>query len=195
MMRIVSLFCLLFVAIVVAPGVAFGQRVVNVDFDPSVNLLLIRTYAWGQCGDHGQLQSLQPRIIQDIEFQLEAKGFRKALEGQQPDVIINYRTDIAERARFIDSDYGYGPGWGLGPGLGWGPSWGWNWGEAGGGPLTVEPVVRTKFELTVEIVDAQCNQSLWRGVVTDNLSNRFEKNDQRMRRAVAKVFRRYPNGD
>src|SRR6266540_3861649 len=83
-------------------------------------------------------------------------------------------------------------GWGLGPAMGWGPSWGWGW---NGGPVTVEPVVEQKFELTVEIVDARRNQLLWRGDATDNLSHKSEKNIKRLRRAVEKLFMNYPYGD
>jgi Domain of unknown function (DUF4136) len=186
-MRIISCFCLLFVA----AGVAPGQKV-NVDWDRGANFLLYRTYAWGVCGDLGELRLWQPHIIQNIEFQLAARGFRKAQPGHQPDVIISYRSDVEERAEFVESDYGYGPGWGLGPALGWGPSWGWNW---NGGPVTVEPVIRRKFELTLEIIDARRNQLLWRGDATDNLSHKSEKNDKRLKRAVAKLFRNYPYGD
>jgi Domain of unknown function (DUF4136) len=185
--RIISCFCLLFVA---ASG-ALGQKV-NVDWEPGANFLLYRTYAWGACGDLGDLRSWSPQIMQDIESQLAARGFRRASPGQQPDVIITYRSDVEEQASFVQSDYGYGPGWGLGPALGWGPTWGWDW---SGGPVTVEPVVERKFTLTVEIVDARRNQLLWRGDATDHLSHKSEKNSRRFRRAVGKLFRNYPYGD
>ena len=180
-------FCLLYVA----PAVAPGQKV-NVDWERRANFQLYRTYAWGECEDPGELRLWQPRIIQDIESQLAARGFRKAPPGQQPDVIISYRSDVEERASFVEYDYGYGPGWGLGPALGWGPSWGWGW---NGGPVTVEPVVERKFELTVEIVDARQGQLLWRGDATDSLSRKSEKNVKRLRRVVEKLFRNYPYGD
>ncbi|HEV2667726.1 MAG TPA: DUF4136 domain-containing protein [Blastocatellia bacterium] len=186
-MRIISCFCLLFVA----PYVALGQKV-SVDWERGASFQRYTTYAWGECEDLGELRLWQPRIVQDIEFQLAVRGFRKAAPGQQPDVIISYQTDVEERASFVESDYGYGPGWGPGPALGWGPSWGWGW---NGGPVTVEPVVERKFELTVEIVDARRNQLLWHGDATDTLSHKSEKNVKRLRRAVEKLFRNYPYGD
>jgi len=182
--RVISCFCLLFVA----PYVALGQKV-NVDWERGASFQRYRTYAWGECGDPGELRLWQPRIVQDIELQLTARGFRKAPPGQQPDVIISYQSDVEERPSFVEYDYGYGPGWGLGPALGWGPSWGWGW---NGGPVTVEPVVERNFELTVEIVDARRNQLLWRGEATDTLSSKSEKNVKRLRRAVEKLFRNYP---
>ena len=185
--RVISSFCLLFVV----ASVALGQKV-NVDWERGANFPRYRTYAWGECEDPGELRLWQPRIVQNIEFQLAAKGFRKAPPGQRPDVIVSYRSDVEERASFVEYDYGYGPGWGLGPALGWGPSWGWGW---NGGPVTVEPVVQRKFALTVEIVDARQNQLLWRGDATDNLSSKSDKNIKRLRRAVEKLFRNYPYGD
>jgi hypothetical protein len=185
--RVILSFYLLFVA----PAVALGQKV-NVDWERGAIFQQYKTYAWGACEDPGELRLWQPRIVQDIEFQLAAKGFRKAPPGQQPDVIVSYRSDVEERVSFVQYDYGYGPGWGLGPALGWGPSWGWGW---NGGPVTVEPVVEQKFELTVEIVDARRNQLLWRGDATDNLSHKSEKNIKRLRRAVVELFRNYPYGD
>lgn len=186
-MRIISCFCLLFVA----ASVALGQKV-NVGWEPNANFLPYRTYAWGQCVDPGDLRGWQPQIMQDIESQLAIRGFRKAPPGQQPDVIITYRSDVEERPSFVESDFGYGPGWGLGPALGWGPSWGWNW---NGGPVTVEPVVERKFQLEVVIVDARRNQLLWHGEATDHLSHKPEKNVRRFRRAVGRLFRNYPYSD
>ncbi len=185
--RVIASFYLLFVV----AGVALGQKV-NVDWERGASFQGYRTYAWGGRQDTGELRLLQPRIVQDIEFQLAAKGFRKAPPGQPPDVIVSYRSDVEERASFVEYDYGYGPGWRLGPDLGWGRSWGWGW---HGGPVTVEPVVERKFELTVEIVDARRGQLLWRGDATDNLSHKSEKNIKRLRRAVQKLFRSYPYGD
>jgi hypothetical protein len=182
--RVITSFCLLFVV----ASVTLGQKV-NVDWERGANFTQYRTYAWGESEDPGELQLWQPRIVQNIESKLAAKGFRRAAPGQQPDVIVSYRSDVEERASFVEYDYGYGPGWGPGPALGWGPSWGWGW---NGGPVTVEPVVQRKFVLTVEIVDARRNQLLWRGDAADNLSSKSEKNIRRLRRAVDKLFRNYP---
>lgn len=184
--RVISSFCLLFVVAVVA----LGQRT-PVGWERGVSFQRYRTYAWGACEDPGELRLWQPRIVQNIESQLAARGFRKVPPGQHPDVIVSYRSDVEERASFVQYDYGYGPGWGLGPALGWGPSWGWGW---NGGPVTVEPVVERKFTLTVEIVDARRNQLLWHGDAAENLSSKSEKNTRRLRRAVEKLFRNYPHG-
>ncbi len=186
--RVLSSFCLL---LFVAASVALGQEV-NVAWERGVKFQRSGTYAWGACEAPVELRLWQPRIVQNIEFQLAAKGFRKASPGERPDFIVGYRSEVEDRASFVEYDYGYGPGWGLGPALGWGPSWGWNW---NGGPVTIEPVVERKFTLAVEIIDARRNRLIWRGDATDNLSARSEKNVGRLRRAVERLFRGYPYGD
>jgi hypothetical protein len=189
--RFISSLCLL----LVVTGCALAQNV-NVDWERGANFSLYRTFAWGACEDPGELQLWRPRIVQDIEFQLAAKGFRKALQGQQPDVIVSYRSDVEERVSYVGFDYGYGQNWGPGPGpgpaLGWGPTRGWGW---SGGPFTMEPVVQREFVLTVDIVDARWRHPLWRGEATEALSSKSEKNIRRLRKAVQKLFRNYPYGD
>jgi len=183
--RVILGLCLLLVATSGAPG-----QKVDVDWARGANILRYRTYAWGECVDTGESQLWQERIVQNVESQLAAKGFRKAAPDQQPDVIVNYRSDVKERVSSVAYDYGYGPGWGFGPGFGWGPSWGW-----GSRGFIAEPVVQREFALTVELVDARQNQLLWRGVATDVVSRKSEKNIKRLRRAVEKLFKNYPYGD
>jgi len=185
--RVIQSLCLL----LVAASVALGQNV-NVDWNRSANFQRYTIYAWGECVDPGELSQLwHERIVQNIEAQLAARGFRKAAPGQQPDVIVNYRSDVKERVSSIAYDYGYGPGWGLGPGLSWGPSWGWGW---GGGPVTAEPIMQQELALTVDLVDARQNRLIWRGDASEPLSRKSEKNIKRLRKAVEKLFRNYPYG-
>jgi hypothetical protein len=177
----------------VASTVALGQKV-TIDWDRGANFARYRTYAWGQCSDAGESELWDERVVQNVEAQLAAKGFRKAAPGQQPDVIVNYQGDVKERVSYVGYDYGYGPGWGPapGPGFGFGPGWGWGWG--GGGPVIVEPIVQKEFTLTVDLVDACQNRLLWRGVASDAVSHKSDKNIKRLRKAVEKLFRSYPYG-
>jgi hypothetical protein len=188
--RISLNFCLILCLLLVASTVALGQKV-TVDWNRGVNFLRYRTYAWGECSNSGESQLWDERIIQNVEFQLAAKGFRKAVPGQQPDVIVNFQTDVRERVSYAGYDYGYGPGWGPGPGpgFGFGPGWGWGW---GGGPVIVEPIIQKEFTLTVDLVEACQNRLLWRGVVTDAVSHKSDKNIRRLRKAVEKLFESYP---
>ena len=170
---------------------ALGQKV-YVGWERGANFLQYRTYAWGECEDPGELQVWRPIIVQNIEAQLAARGFRKAQPGQQPDVIVSYQGDVKERVSYVAYDYANRQNWWLVPALGRGPSWGWDWNA---GPVTVEPVVQREFELTVELVDARRNQLFWRGDGADHLSRKSEKNINRLRKTVEKLFRNYPYGD
>ena len=188
-MRIISILCLL---LVVASG-ALAQRA-PVSFNPGVGFKPVKTYAWGACEDFGELRLWGPAVVQNIEFQLAARGYRKAWPGRQPDVIVSYRSDVRERAQYAGYEYPFGPNWGPTPALNWGPSWGWN-SSWSGGPVAVNPIIEREFELTVELVDARFNRLLWHGDATEPLSHKSEKNDKRLRKAIAKVFRNYPHGD
>jgi hypothetical protein len=183
--RVIQSFCLL----LVAASVAMGQKV-NVDWNRGADFLRYQTYAWGICEIPEELELWQGRIVQNVEAQLAARGFRKAAPGQQPDVIVSYRGDVEERVFYVGYDYGPVAGWGLGPS--WGPGWGPRWGLGWGGPFTTEPVVERQFELAVELRDARWNQLVWRGVATDDISRKSEKNIKRLRKAVAKLFEDYP---
>lgn len=184
--RIFLGFCLLLVA---AP-VALGQKV-NVDWNRSANFPRHGTYAWGQCDTPEELALWRERIIRDVDAQLAARGFRKAAPGQMPDVIVSYDSDVKEQVSYVGYNYGYGTGWGWGPG--WGPGWGLGWGPGwGGGPFTMDPIVRQEFELSVTLVDARQNQLFWRGVASDFISHKSEKNIKRLRKAVEKLFKNYP---
>ncbi len=190
--RFISIICLL---IVVMGAAAFAQGV-NVGWASSAGFARPKTFAWGGCDDPGELQFWRPRIVQDIEIQLAARGYIKSPQGLQPDVIVSYRSEVEERVTYVGFEYGYGQNWGAGPGpgpaLGWGPTRGWGW---GGGPFTMEPIVQREFVLTVDIVDARLNQPLWRGSATEPFSRKSEKNNKRIRKAVQKLFRDYPYGD
>jgi hypothetical protein len=184
--------CLILCFLLVASISALGQKVA-IDWDRNANFYQYRTYAWAQCMTPGESELWDDRIVQNIEYQLAAKGLRKAQPGQQPDVIINFSSDIEERVSYVGYDYGYGPGWsGVNPGFGFGPGWGWG---GGGGPVTVEPIIQREFTLTIDMVDACQNHLLWRGVATDVVSHKSDKNIRRLRKSVEKLFRNYPYGE
>lgn len=70
--RVIQSFCLL----LVAASVAMGQKV-NVDWNRGADFLRYKTYAWGICEIPEELELWQGRIVQNVEAQLAARGFRK----------------------------------------------------------------------------------------------------------------------
>ena len=62
----------------------------------------------------------------------------------------------------------------------------------GGGFATVTPNIENVGSLVVDLVDAPQNQLIWRAVATDTLSDKPEKNAQKIQKSVAKMFQKYP---
>lgn len=65
----------------------------------------------------------------------------------------------------------------------------------GGGPGTAAAVETYAIgTLVVDLYDAHTRQIVWRGVATDSVSDRPEKNAQRISKALQKMFAKYPPG-
>jgi hypothetical protein len=46
--------------------------------------------------------------------------------------------------------------------------------------------------LVIDIWDARTKQLLWRGTATDTVSENPEKNEKNLKKAMEKLFRKYP---
>ncbi|MFL6308174.1 MAG: DUF4136 domain-containing protein, partial [Candidatus Sulfotelmatobacter sp.] len=62
----------------------------------------------------------------------------------------------------------------------------------GGGLGTINENISNAGTLVVDISNAQTKQLLWRGTATDTLSDKPDKNSQKIAKAVAKMFKKYP---
>ena len=62
------------------------------------------------------------------------------------------------------------------------------------GPVTTTTTVRryTQGTLVIDIWDTRTNDLLWRGTVTDIISDNPEKNEKKMKKAMEKLFKKYP---
>jgi hypothetical protein len=57
---------------------------------------------------------------------------------------------------------------------------------------TYTKVVELQGTLVIDLVDAHKKELVWRGTATDTLSDKSEKNIQKLEKATAKVFKNYP---
>ena len=65
-------------------------------------------------------------------------------------------------------------------------------GRIGGGMGTINQNISNAGTLVVDISNAQTRQLLWRGTATDTLSDKPDKNSQKIEKAVTKLFKQYP---
>jgi len=149
----------------------FAQKV-NTDWDHEANFSNYKTYAWIESKHPAPSDLSHKRIIENIDKQLAAKGFTKVTDNA--DVLVVYNAGVKEQVSVQGYDYGYGR---------------YRW---GGGMTTYSKVVELQGTLVIDLVDAHKKELVWCGTATDTLSDKPEKNTQKIEKATAKVFKNYP---
>jgi len=153
---------------------ALAQKV-ETDYDHSAHFSEYHTYSWGQV--HATDPLFEGRIRDAVDRDLQSKGWQQVPSGGDATLTaVTVRKDQAEYNTFYN---------GLGPG------WGWRgWGEEGMATTTVEHVpIGT---LVVDIYDSSSKHLVWRGMAHDQLSDKPEKNTPKARKAVDKLFDKFP---
>jgi hypothetical protein len=175
-----GLFAFLLLAIML-PVVVLAQQV-NIDFDRDADFRKYKTYAYQVC-HRVENPLVDKRIVKEMESRIAMEGLIGA--EADPDVNVTYHSSTSEEFA-VDTNtwgYGFGRGWGHGGG-----SFG------GGGPVSTTTTVRkyTRGTLVVDIWDARTKQLVWRGTATDTVSENPEKNEKKLKKAMEKMFRKYP---
>jgi len=166
----VKIFLLMAVTLLFAV-VGRSQNVV-VDWDHSVgNFSEFKTYAWVKPMRPTPNPLMDQRIVAAIDGQLTAKGMTKA-DGPA-DVLVTYGAGISQERQAVATGMGGG----------------WRW---GGGVATVNQYVTNVGTLVVDINSGKTKQLIWRGAAKGTLSDKPEKNSEKIDKAVAKMFKKYP---
>lgn len=154
-------------------GFAAAQTV-YVDSNHNVDFTKFKTYAWGQGANPNAIKDslLAQSAQQEIDSQLSAKGLRKVQESEHPDLIVVTSSGMKQQTSYN--------AWGTG---------GWRF---GGGMGEVTPETTNIGTLVVDIYDANGQKMIWRGVAQDTLSNKGEKNEKNLSKAITKMFKKYP---
>jgi hypothetical protein len=152
---------------------ALAQKI-ETDYDHSVHFTQYHTYSWGHV--HATDPLFEPRIRDAVDRDLKAKGWQQVLSGGDVTVTaVLVKKDKAEYTTFYD---GLGGGWRW---RGWGSSM---------ATTTVENIpVGT---LVVDIYDSNSQQLVWRGLAHEQLSDKPEKDTQKLQKAVDKMFDKFP---
>lgn len=147
---------------------------VETDYNHSANFSQYHTYSWGRV--HATDPLFEDRIRAAVDRDLQAKGWQRVDSGGDATVTaIAVRKSKAEYTTFYD---GFGPGWGW---HGWGPDM---------ATTTVENI--PLGTLAVDIYDSSSHHLLWRGLAHDQLSDKPEKNSEKLDKAVDKLFEKFP---
>ncbi|MGN6512602.1 MAG: DUF4136 domain-containing protein [Lysobacteraceae bacterium] len=152
---------------------------VRTDHDPAVQFAGYHTYSWRQKPQEGPALLMQ-RIVDDIDAQLAAKGWRQVPDGG--DVALAAHVATRERHR-VDTFYDT-PMWG-----GWGWHGPWAWGTGYAHTSTTSYTVGT---LLVDMFDANTRRAIWSGVAEGTVPAKPEQINQKLDAAVAKMFAGFP---
>ena len=167
--RIVLSVCLL-----LGSGSALAQKV-NTDYDRSVDFSQYKTYAWLESKNPAS-ELAHKRIIAAIDEQLAAKGIQEQTH-ERPDMYVVYHVGLKERVEIKGYNYGY-----------YRPRW-------GGGTVRFEQHVYSEATLVLDMVNAERNELLWRAVAVGTVSDNPEKNARKIKKAAAKMFKKFPPGE
>lgn len=150
---------------------------VNVDFDESVNFAKYKTYAW-RAGTPSKDPLMQKRIQTAVEDELNGKGLSRV--ESKPDLYVVTHASSKTEKQIDVNNLGYA-------GYGWG-----GWDRWGRGPTSVNVYEIPTGTLMVDLLDAQSNELVWRGVATKTLSENPQKVAKLINKVVAKMFKKFP---
>jgi Domain of unknown function (DUF4136) len=162
--------------LLVALGTALAQHV-QTDFDHKANFTQYKTYSWQEIKPADSLWDA--RIKDAVDAQLAAKGWTQVESGGDV-AIVGIKTTQTQRTLQTFYD-GFGGGW--------------RWRGFGGlGESTTTEQDYKEGTLVVDLYDAKTKQLVWRGSAEDTVSDKAEKNEKNLDKAVAKMFKDFPPG-
>jgi Domain of unknown function (DUF4136) len=157
--------------VLLAIAASVWAQEVKTDYDHHANFSQYHTYSWARVKTTDPLW--ENRIQEAVDHELQSKGWQRVDNGG--DVAIT-AVGSAHNEREYQTFY---------DGLG-----GWRWG--GFGETTTQAVNYPVGSLVVDLYDARTKQLIWRGVSHDSLSDKPEKNEKKLDKAVAKMFDHFP---
>lgn len=151
---------------------AYAQKV-TIDYDHQATFHDYKTYAWTK-GTPISNQLWDERIIRGIDQQLATKDLKKIDEGANPDLYVLYHGAVGEEAQLNTMNMG---------------GWGWRW---GGGMATTTVDKIPMGQLVIDIGDAKTKKLLWMANSSDTLSDKPDKNQKKLDKALNKIFKDFP---
>jgi len=148
---------------------AVAQKVTT-DSAPNVNWSSFHTYSWGE-GTRAPNPLTDQKIVAGVDAQLAAKGWKKVTEN--PDVIVIYHASSDQQKSLNWSSFG-------------------GWGRLGGGMGSAQVETVITGQLIVDLADAKAKQFVWRGTATDTVGSDPKKLTEKINKALAKMFQKFP---
>ena len=170
--------------VLVGLTVGCSSMKVNHDYDQQADFSSYKTFSWFDSDTNVRDTSplAHQRFIDAVEGQLRTKGFQRV--DSNPDVVMTYNAEESQEMS-LDTTY-MGGGWGYGPGM---------YGGMGMGGSTTTTVRKYNVgTIVLDMWDAKEKHLVWRGIVSDTVSDNPQKNASKIATAAQKLFENYPLG-
>ena len=158
---------------------SFAQQV-KTDYDRSADFSQYKTYSWEK------VQSQNPlwvdRIKTAVNSALAAKGWTLVESGGNVSIVA---MEMNQSHQTLNTYYdSFAGGWGWGRRFG---GFGDDFGES-----TTTPETYRVGTLVVDLFDSSSKNLLWRGSLSDVISDKSSKNIKNLDKGVAKLFDHFP---
>jgi hypothetical protein len=157
-------------------ALANAQKITT-DYNHSAPFAQYHTYSWGQVSTSDPLNV--QRVKDAVDHALSAKGWQMVSSGGSVTITAVGATHTKQEYNsFYDGLGGFG--------------WRRGWGGGGFGETTTTVDQIPVGTLVIDMYDGNSKQLVWRGMATDTLSSKPEKNTQMLDKAIGKLFDKFP---
>jgi uncharacterized protein DUF4136 len=150
---------------------------VQTDYDHHADFSRYHTYSW--IGIQSGNPLWKERIMNAVDSALAAKGLTRVESDGDMAVSAFGRTQERDT---LETFYTGFPGWG----------WRARWWGGGMGTATTDVIPEKVGNLTVDLFDGHTKQLAWRGVASDTLADKPDKNEKKLDQSVEEMFKHFP---
>lgn len=145
----------------------------TIDYDHHADFSQYHTYGWAKV--HTENPLWQQRIQDAVDKNLQAKGWQKVESGGE--VALTAVGAVRNQQEYQTFYNGFDGGW--------------RWG--GFGDQTTTTTINYRVgTLVLDMYDAKDKHLIWRGTANNTLSDKPEKNERKLDKAVDKMFEHFP---
>ena len=163
-------FALCAMLMCITSAITLGQTV-SVNYNHSQSFAGYHTYAWASNNANQIQNSILAQVAQqDIDAAMQGKGLQKVQESQNPDLILVVSGGMRQETSYS--------------------AWGMR--GIGGGMGGITPEQNVEATLIVDLYDAKTQSLVWRGIGQDTLSDKGNKNQEAVQKAITKMFKQWP---
>lgn len=156
------------------PSIGLSQKV-RFDYDHGADFSRYKTYRMVKIAENSQVNQLtDQRILSALEENLAKRGLMRVETGG--DLLVGYQGSVTTETQYTTFNDGFGY-------YGWG---------AGFGTSTTTASTIPIGSLTVDMMDPARKQLVFRVTASDTMSDKPEKNAEKIQKAVKKMMEKFP---